>query len=96
MPQPDKNHPPTDSEDAAEMPADPADKPGAGASAAGRRSAILGATFLMATAAIGPGFITRTTTFTIELGVAFAFAIALFLSRRAGLALDRIVGVSVP
>lgn len=39
------------------------------------RSALLGAMFLMATSAIGPGFITQTTTFTARLGAAFAFAI---------------------
>ncbi|GAA0235612.1 NRAMP family divalent metal transporter [Cryptosporangium japonicum] len=40
-----------------------------------RRSALLGAIFLMATSAIGPGFITQTTTFTVSLGAAFAFGI---------------------
>lgn len=39
------------------------------------RSAILGAIFLMATSAIGPGFITQTATFTAQLGAAFGFAI---------------------
>lgn len=39
------------------------------------RSALLGAMFLMATSAIGPGFITQTTNFTVQLGAAFAFAI---------------------
>ncbi len=39
------------------------------------RSAIVGAIFLMATSAIGPGFITQTATFTAQLGAAFAFAI---------------------
>ena len=34
------------------------------------RSALLGAMFLMATSAIGPGFITQTTNFTVQLGVA--------------------------
>ncbi|MCC2661090.1 MAG: hypothetical protein K0R37_1864, partial [Arthrobacter sp.] len=41
----------------------------------GRRSALLGAMFLMATSAIGPGFITQTAAFTVQLGAAFAFAI---------------------
>lgn len=41
----------------------------------GSRSAILGAIFLMATSAIGPGFITQTATFTAQMGAAFAFAI---------------------
>ncbi|WP_456515787.1 NRAMP family divalent metal transporter [Agrococcus sp. UYP33] len=40
-----------------------------------RRGPILGAIFLMATSAIGPGFITQTATFTASLGAAFAFAI---------------------
>ena len=40
-----------------------------------RRGPIIGAIFLMATSAIGPGFITQTATFTAQLGAAFAFAI---------------------
>ncbi len=39
------------------------------------RGAFLGAIFLMATSAIGPGFITQTATFTAKMGAAFAFAI---------------------
>lgn len=39
------------------------------------KTALLGAMFLMATSAVGPGFITQTTEFTVELGAAFAFAI---------------------
>ncbi|GGB32366.1 NRAMP family divalent metal transporter [Microbacterium aerolatum] len=39
------------------------------------RSGVIGAIFLMATSAIGPGFITQTATFTAQLGAAFAFAI---------------------
>lgn len=39
------------------------------------RSAVIGAIFLMATSAIGPGFITQTATFTSTMGAAFAFAI---------------------
>lgn len=39
------------------------------------RSAVIGAIFLMATSAIGPGFITQTATFTARMGAAFAFAI---------------------
>ena len=39
------------------------------------RSAVIGAIFLMATSAIGPGFITQTATFTQTLGASFAFAI---------------------
>ncbi|WP_432541771.1 NRAMP family divalent metal transporter [Kineococcus sp. SYSU DK002] len=40
-----------------------------------RRGPVIGAIFLMATSAIGPGFITQTATFTATLGAAFAFAI---------------------
>lgn len=44
-------------------------------SAKSRRAALMAAVFLMATSAIGPGFITQTATFTTKLGAAFAFAI---------------------
>ncbi|NBX58781.1 MAG: divalent metal cation transporter, partial [Gammaproteobacteria bacterium] len=40
-----------------------------------RRASLTAAIFLMATSAIGPGFITQTATFTRTLGAAFAFAI---------------------
>lgn len=55
-------------------------KSGANASPGGmsvksRRAALVAAIFLMATSAIGPGFITQTATFTSQLGAAFAFAI---------------------
>lgn len=40
-----------------------------------RRASLLGAIFMMATSAIGPGFITQTATFTQTLGAAFAFGI---------------------
>ena len=40
-----------------------------------RRASLTAAVFLMATSAIGPGFITQTATFTTKLGAAFAFAI---------------------
>ena len=40
-----------------------------------RRSSLIGAIFLMAPSAIGPGFITQTATFTVTLGAAFAFGI---------------------
>jgi Mn2+/Fe2+ NRAMP family transporter len=43
--------------------------------AASRRASLTAAVFLMATSAIGPGFITQTATFTSMLGAAFAFAI---------------------
>ncbi len=44
-------------------------------SAKSRRASLTAAIFLMATSAIGPGFITQTATFTSKLGAAFAFAI---------------------
>lgn len=40
-----------------------------------RLSALLGAAFLMATSAIGPGFLTQTTVFTQQLSAAFGFVI---------------------
>lgn len=45
------------------------------ASGAALRGGLIAAIFLMATSAIGPGFITQTATFTARLGAAFAFAI---------------------
>lgn len=41
------------------------------------RSALLGAAFLMATSAIGPGFLTQTTVFTVQLGASVGFVILL-------------------
>jgi Mn2+/Fe2+ NRAMP family transporter len=63
---------------------------------ASTRSTLLGAMFLMATSAIGPGFITQTTAFTVELGAAFAFAIAASIVVDIALQLNvwRIIGVS--
>lgn len=40
-----------------------------------RRSALVGAAFLMATSAVGPGFLTQTAVFTERLAASFAFAI---------------------
>ena len=40
-----------------------------------KQSAILGAAFLMATSAIGPGFLTQTTVFTSQLLTSFGFVI---------------------
>lgn len=40
-----------------------------------RQSVLIGAAFLMATSAIGPGFLTQTAVFTERLGPSFAFAI---------------------
>lgn len=50
---------------------------GAGGFVKARKGSLLGAIFLMATSAIGPGFITQTATFTVSLGAAFAFGILL-------------------
>jgi Mn2+/Fe2+ NRAMP family transporter len=60
------------------------------------RSTLIGAMFLMATSAIGPGFITQTTTFTASLGAAFAFAIAVSILVDIALQLNvwRVIGVS--
>lgn len=40
-----------------------------------RRSSLIAAIFMMATSAIGPGFLTQTATFTATIGAAFAFGI---------------------
>ena len=68
----------------------------AGPRAKGHRSALLGAMFLMATSAIGPGFITQTTVFTVQLGAAFAFAILLSILVDIAVQLNvwRVIGVS--
>jgi Mn2+/Fe2+ NRAMP family transporter len=52
--------------------------------------------FLMATSAIGPGFITQTTQFTAQLGAAFAFAIVVSVLVDVALQLNvwRVIGVS--
>ena len=64
--------------------------------ASSTRSTLLGAMFLMATSAIGPGFITQTTAFTVQLGVAFAFAIAVSIVIDIALQMNawRVIGVS--
>lgn len=68
----------------------------AGLKPAARRSALLGAMFLMATSAIGPGFITQTTAFTVQLGAAFAFAILVSILVDIAVQANvwRIIGVS--
>lgn len=60
------------------------------------RAKFLGAMFLMATSAIGPGFITQTTTFTDELKAAFAFAIVISILIDIAIQLNvwRVIGVS--
>lgn len=59
-------------------------------------SVLLGAAFLMATSAIGPGFLTQTATFTSELGATFGFVIltSIIISLIAQLNVWRIIGVS--
>ena len=63
---------------------------------AGQRSAVLGAMFLMATSAIGPGFITQTTSFTVKLQAAFAFTIVLSILVDIAVQLNvwRVIGIS--
>ncbi|MEO6453479.1 MAG: NRAMP family divalent metal transporter [Ginsengibacter sp.] len=60
------------------------------------KSAILGAAFLMATSAIGPGFLTQTTKFTSDLLASFGFVIffSLLLDIGAQLNIWRIITVS--
>ena len=62
----------------------------------GTRSALLGAAFLMATSAIGPGFLTQTAVFTGRLGASFGFAIlaSILLDIGAQLNVWRILAVS--
>ena len=52
--------------------------------------------FLMATSAIGPGFITQTTVFTVQLGAAFAFAILVSILVDIAVQLNvwRVIGIS--
>ncbi|UBH25447.1 divalent metal cation transporter [Micrococcus porci] len=66
------------------------------ASSSNRRTALLGAMFLMATSAIGPGFITQTATFTVQLGAAFAFAIlvSILIDIAVQMNVWRVIGVS--
>jgi len=60
------------------------------------RGKFLGAMFLMATSAIGPGFITQTVTFTDSMKAAFAFAIAVSIVFDVAIQLNvwRVIGVS--
>ena len=57
---------------------------------------MIGAIFLMATSAIGPGFITQTATFTASMGAAFAFAIliSILVDIAVQLNLWRVIGVA--
>lgn len=60
------------------------------------RSLILGAAFLMATSAVGPGFLTQTADFTQKLGASFAFVIlvSIILDIGAQLNVWRVLAVS--
>lgn len=60
------------------------------------RSGFVGAMFLMAVSAIGPGFLTQTATFTLQLGAAFAFAILVSVLVDVAIQLNvwRIIGIS--
>jgi Mn2+/Fe2+ NRAMP family transporter len=60
------------------------------------KNAILGAAFLMATSAIGPGFLTQTTVFTQQLAASFGFVILLSILLDIGTQLNiwRVVSVS--
>ena len=61
-----------------------------------QKSAILGAAFLMATSAVGPGFLTQTATFTETLGASFGFVILVSILMDIGVQLNvwRVVTVS--
>jgi len=61
-----------------------------------KNSAILGAAFLMATSAIGPGFLTQTAKFTADLSASFGFVIliSLLLDIGAQVNIWRVVAVS--
>lgn len=60
------------------------------------RSILLGAAFLMATSAIGPGFLTQTTTFTEQLAASFGFVIlvSIIIDIGAQMNIWRIIAVS--
>lgn len=61
-----------------------------------RMSLLLGAIFLMATSAIGPGFLTQTTVFTQQLAASFGFVIfiSILLDIGAQMNIWRIIAVS--
>src|SRR5215217_3597467 len=61
-----------------------------------KNSAILGAAFLMATSAIGPGFLTQTSKFTADLLASFGFVIfiSLLLDIGAQVNIWRVITVS--
>ncbi|QPK84252.1 divalent metal cation transporter [Corynebacterium qintianiae] len=57
---------------------------------------MVGAVFLMATSSIGPGFLTQTSVFTVQMGAAFAFAILLSILVDIAIQLNvwRVLGIS--
>ena len=57
---------------------------------------MIGAMFLMATSAIGPGFLTQTSVFTVQLGASFAFAILISILVDVAIQLNvwRVLGVT--
>jgi Mn2+/Fe2+ NRAMP family transporter len=61
-----------------------------------RRSILVGAALLMATSAIGPGFLTQTTVFTEQLGASFGFAIlvSVLFDLAAQLVVWRVIAMS--
>jgi len=61
-----------------------------------RLRVLIGAVFLMATSAIGPGFLTQTTVFTVELAASFGFVILLSILLDIGVQANiwRIIAVS--
>src|SRR5699024_9061367 len=61
-----------------------------------RMTSLLGAVFLMATSAIGPGFLTQTATFTQQLGAAFSFGILVSVVVDLAIQLNvwRVIGIS--
>ncbi|WP_256004118.1 NRAMP family divalent metal transporter [Pedobacter deserti] len=61
-----------------------------------KKGALLGAAFLMATSAIGPGFLTQTTVFTQSLGASFGFVILVSVIIDIGVQLNiwRVITVS--
>lgn len=66
------------------------------AASASTRGSLMGAIFLMATSAIGPGFLTQTATFTNKLGAAFAFAILVSILLDIAIQMNvwRVIGIS--
>lgn len=61
-----------------------------------RRGALAGAAFLMATSAVGPGFLTQTSLFTSQLAASFGFAIliSILVDLGAQLSIWRVVAVT--